>query len=250
MDNKLISIAMATYNGEKYLREQLDSIYNQTYKNLEIIVCDDCSSDGTVQILEEYAQSRGLKYYVNEKNLGYTGNFEKAAKLCNGEFIAFSDQDDIWKPEKLEIMLNEIGDNSLIHTDATLINNDKQVIAESSKEKSNKKKYVISPEAHNKYIELITTVQGCIILCRQDLLDKALPVPGGEHYDFWPGFVASKTGGIKYLDQQLIYWRVHGENITHRPKLMHKLYMMFGTWIYRRYRLIKRLYILKQRGII
>ena len=71
MQNKLVSIAMATYNGEKYLKEQLDSIYNQTYKNIEVIVCDDCSSDKTVEILDEYKEKYGLKYYINEKNLGF-----------------------------------------------------------------------------------------------------------------------------------------------------------------------------------
>ena len=65
----LISIAMATYNGEKYLRSQLDSIYAQIYKNIEVVVTDDCSTDGTVEILEQYAKSHGLKYIVNEKIL-------------------------------------------------------------------------------------------------------------------------------------------------------------------------------------
>lgn len=77
MQNKLVSIAMATYNGEKYLKEQLDSIYNQTYKNIEVIVCDDCSSDKTVEILDEYKEKYGLKYYINEKNLGFKKTLKK-----------------------------------------------------------------------------------------------------------------------------------------------------------------------------
>ena len=92
----LISIAIATYNGEKYLEEQLDSIYAQTYKNIEVIVTDDCSSDKTVEILKKYYKSHGLKYVINETNLGFVKNFEKAISLCRGDYIALSDQDDIW----------------------------------------------------------------------------------------------------------------------------------------------------------
>ena len=74
----MISLAMPTYNGERFLREQLDSIYNQTIVPDEVIVVDDCSTDGTISILEEYKKKYGLKYWVNEKNLGYNKNFEKA----------------------------------------------------------------------------------------------------------------------------------------------------------------------------
>lgn len=248
--DKLVSIAMATYNGEKYLREQLDSIYDQTYKNIEVVVTDDCSTDGTVGILEEYTQKYGLKYKVNKQNLGYTRNFIRAAELCSADYIAFADQDDIWMPEKIQLMMDEIGDNTLIHTDATLIDTEKNIIAESSKNHFNIRQYIETPEKHNKYVGLITCVQGCTILFKRGLLDKALPMPPGEQYDFWFGFVASKMEGIKYLDEKLILWRVHENNTTRRPKLMHKLYMMFGTGIYRRYRLLKRLYVLKQRGLI
>lgn len=115
MKNKLVSIAMATYNGEKYLKEQLDSIYAQTYKNIEVIVCDDCSSDKTVEILDEYKEKYGLKYYINEKNLGFKKNFEKAISLCSGDFIALADQDDIWIESKIEIFLKSKGIDNLIY---------------------------------------------------------------------------------------------------------------------------------------
>ena len=97
-----ISIAMATFNGEKYLREQLDSIYSQTLLPYEIVAADDCSTDRTTEILEEYRIKKGLKYLVNEHNIGVVKNFEKAISLCQGDYVALSDQDDIWFPEKLE----------------------------------------------------------------------------------------------------------------------------------------------------
>ena len=117
----LVSVAMATYNGEPFLREQLDSIYNQTYKNIQVLVTDDCSDDKTVHILEEYKIRYGLQYYVNDKTLGAVRNFERALSFCKGEYIALSDQDDIWFREKIDNLVNEIGDCSLIFSDAKLM---------------------------------------------------------------------------------------------------------------------------------
>lgn len=98
-----ISVAMTTFNGERYLREQLDSIYSQTRVPDEVVVVDDCSVDNTSTILQEYHQSKGLTDFVNDKNLGVNKNFEKAISLCTGDYIAISDQDDIWFKNKLEL---------------------------------------------------------------------------------------------------------------------------------------------------
>ena len=91
-----ISVVLTTYNGEKFLKEQLDSLYNQTMLPDEIVVVDDCSNDKTVEILEKYKNTKGLRYYVNDVNIGVNKNFEKAIKLCQGDYIALCDQDDIW----------------------------------------------------------------------------------------------------------------------------------------------------------
>lgn len=108
----MISIAMTTYNGEMYLREQLDSILTQTRTDFEIVVCDDCSRDSTPKILAEYAiKDSRFRIYENEKNLGYRKNFNKAVSLCKGDFIAFSDQDDVWLPHHLDTLINHIGEN-------------------------------------------------------------------------------------------------------------------------------------------
>ena len=101
----MISIALASYNGSKYIREQLDSILEQTYQDFELIICDDCSTDNTWQILQEYAQKDSrIKVFENERNLGFKKNFEKAISLCNGKYIALSDQDDIWIDNHLEVL--------------------------------------------------------------------------------------------------------------------------------------------------
>lgn len=98
------SVALCTYNGEKYISEQLDSILNQTFPIGEIVICDDCSTDSTQKILQEYQKKfpQIFKIFINKSNLGYVKNFEKALALCNGELVFLCDQDDIWNPEKIE----------------------------------------------------------------------------------------------------------------------------------------------------
>src|SRR6266851_3311364 len=98
-----ISIAMCTYNGERFLQQQLDSIAQQTLLPAELVVCDDGSTDRTIEILEDFASSApfAVRIHRNETNLGYRANFMKCAMFCSGDFIAFCDQDDVWRPDKL-----------------------------------------------------------------------------------------------------------------------------------------------------
>lgn len=98
-----ISIAMATYNGAKYLQEQLDSFVTQTRQPDELVVCDDGSSDATVEILRHFAAGApfAVEIHENEVNLSHAKNFEKALSLCGGDVIFFSDQDEVWFPEKV-----------------------------------------------------------------------------------------------------------------------------------------------------
>lgn len=209
--NQLVSIAMATYNGEKYLRQQLDSIYKQTYKNIEVIVTDDCSSDKTTEILQEYRQLYGLKYYVNDINLGYAKNFERAASLCSGDLIAFSDQDDIFLPDKIEVLVREIGDYSLIYSDATLID------AEGKEYASSYMRYANHPMLTGKPFKEIVFrcfIRGFQIMFNRDLLRVALPMPNHVTHDDWFTILAAKRGGIKYLDLSLVQYRQHGRNVT------------------------------------
>lgn len=105
-----ISVVMATYNGEKYMEEQLDSIRMQTLQPDEVILCDDCSTDYTVEIAEKYIAKYHLqekwKIIVNDKNLGYANNFNKAAEMASGDIIFFADQDDLWALEKIQKMFD------------------------------------------------------------------------------------------------------------------------------------------------
>ena len=100
--NDKVDILVATYNGEKYLKEQLDSILNQTYNNIRIIISDDNSTDGTRDILKQYEANNKITVFYQENNLGYIKNFEFLLKKVENDIYMLSDQDDVWMPEKIE----------------------------------------------------------------------------------------------------------------------------------------------------
>ena len=129
-----IDILLATYNGEKYLREQLDSILNQTYQNFKLIVSDDCSTDLTREILKEYEEKdKRIIVFYQEKNLCYIKNFEFLLKNVKSEYYALSDQDDVWKPEKIEVAMNMLKENNadLYYCDLNLVDKDCNMLYES-----------------------------------------------------------------------------------------------------------------------
>lgn len=217
----MISIAMPTYNGEKYLRSQLDSIYAQTMAPDEVVVVDDCSKDGTVEILKDYKKKYGLKYYVNEKNLGYNRNFEKAISLCSGDYIALSDQDDVWFPNKIEVCYNAIikfpiDKPSLVSSfveqvDAYLkpIRKDLAKIQEGD--------WRLNLTRYN--------AQGCTLMFNRALLNLILPFPEDMIYDAYIGLTASMVGNRYYIPQKLQYYRLYGGNslANDKPKAQYAL---------------------------
>jgi len=110
---KTVSVVMTTYNGEKYLREQLDSIIQQTYPIYEIFIQDDYSTDGTVSIVKNTPKYPNIKLFVNEHYIGFNKNFKNACMKASGDFVAISDQDDVWFPEKIEEQIQTIGNYSI-----------------------------------------------------------------------------------------------------------------------------------------
>jgi glycosyltransferase involved in cell wall biosynthesis len=214
MENPLISIVMCTYNGEKYLRKQLDSIINQTYKPIELIIVDDCSSDETSVILEEYKASHDyIEFYINEKNLGFNKNFERGLSLTTGSYIAISDQDDIWYPEKLEQLYPHIGPNLLIFSNSELIDEKdnllgRQLLGE----------LALSLLSYRSVL-IYNFVTGHTILMKRDLLQLALPFPHDGYYDWWLGFIALKAHKLTYLNKVLTKYRIHEESII-RQKIV------------------------------
>lgn len=210
----LVSVAIASYNGEKFIREQLDSIYNQTYKNIEVVVTDDCSRDKTVEILREYHEKHGLRYYVNDKNLGLIKNFEKAMSLGKGKYIALADQDDVWKPEKIETLVNEIGDYTLAYSHAIEVIDERNVVVHRFNDT-----HLISKFGTGKPIRRLIAFNWIVshqILFKRELIDLALPIPSSQHYhDAWLGVVAAKMNGVKFVNKDLMKYRQHQSSLTY-----------------------------------
>lgn len=207
----LVSVAIATYNGAKYIHEQLDSIISQTYTKLEIIIIDDGSTDGTQQIIAKYqAKYQGLiKLHHNISNLGSIKSFELALKLCSGDYIALSDQDDIWFPNKIEELLNNIHDNLLIHSDAIIVDENMNVKYPSHFKLSKDK----SLNTFSDYL-LQNNVTGCTAMLSRKLLQLSLPFPEQIFaHDHYLAIIASFYGKIKLLDKPLVYYRQHSNNL-------------------------------------
>src|SRR5450755_302603 len=123
----LVSIAMATYNGASYIAQQLNSLLKQTYPNLEIIVTDDASTDGTLAILENFKNKHdNIKIFNNATNQGITYSFEHSIRNCSGDFIAISDQDDIWELTKIEVLLSAMKNEDVIYSDSELVDKNGQ----------------------------------------------------------------------------------------------------------------------------
>jgi glycosyltransferase involved in cell wall biosynthesis len=209
--SKLVSVAIATYNGEMFLKKQIDSILSQTYKNIEIIVVDDCSSDRTIELLKEFERIYGIKLYLNIKNLGFIKNFEKAVSLCSGDYIALSDQDDIWLPNKIETLVNEIGEYSLVCSDAKLIDNNENIIHNSFTIYSGRD---IPSNNIFEYLVFGNFVTGCTIMFDSKLVSKILPIPDiYPFHDWWFAIIASQSKGVKYIPDLLVKYRQHDNNV-------------------------------------
>jgi hypothetical protein len=215
-----VSVAIATCNGDRYLREQLATIYAQTWRDkgsLEVVASDDASTDGTVAILEEYAHSRGLRYTVNPARLGLVRNFERAIQLCRGELIALSDQDDLWKPHKIDRLVAEIGEATLIYC-----NNQDVLAPDGSRAEDTRTQQVVDfaracgsgrPVRH---LLAENWVVSHTLMFRRELIRHALPIaPHQRFHDGWLALVAATLGGIRYLDERLQVYRQHPASLTY-----------------------------------
>lgn len=207
----MISVAMATYNGEKYIKEQIDSIINQTIKVDEIIVCDDCSSDKTIEIIEENLSSSYIKYkiYRNELNLGVVKTFSKAIDKCNGDIIFLSDQDDLWEKNKVEIITEKFKNDknlTVINTSYRMINS----IGENIKEiKFTEKTKEI------KFEDLLkgNISPGCTIAFRKEVKKWINELDEGIYiHDWYINIIGAMIGKCVYYDLPLIKYRIHDRN--------------------------------------
>lgn len=233
MSFPLISIVVATYNGERFLRKQLDSILAQSYNNIELIIGDDNSSDNTIDILNAYAKHYPVKIILNEENIGYVKNFERLLFYCSGDYIAFCDQDDIWLPNKLEILFNAIESYECVHSDAFLIDENDDIISDSFSSSTHK---ICLP---NRLIDLGFNgcVTGCTMLVKRSLIAEILPFPQGlDVHDRWIGALSFSRNSLAYMDVPLIKYRQHGENTIGAFDVKQSSHEIIVKWLKENYR--------------
>jgi glycosyltransferase involved in cell wall biosynthesis len=208
----LVSIIVATYNGEKYLTAQLESLLLQTYNDFEIIICDDASTDNTVKIIKAFAaKHKNVSYEIQENNIGVNNNFAVGFLKARGSFIAIADQDDIWKPEKIEqLMMLFNSDNIVLAHSVSAIFKDKNLPIHKKVMTGSKQMIGNNP----KKLLLRNTIAGHNIIFKKDLLAHALPFPNGVYYDWWLCQVATCYGEIAATNKVLAYQRHHDNNVT------------------------------------
>ena len=225
-----IAVLLSTYNGEKFLGEQLDSLLAQSHKNFILVVRDDGSRDRTVSILESYAGDHPERIHLISRdgvNMGASASFAfladyvlKSKELLGLKsiYMMFCDQDDTWFPEKIEkllaAMLATEADNGstlpiIVHSDLEVVSEQNMVIAKS----------LISYQGleieRNSFPNLVISnlVTGCTALINEPLAEKALPIPEKAiMHDWWLALVAAAFGKLVYLDIPLVHYRQHGNN--------------------------------------
>lgn len=207
----LVSIVITTYNGERFLREQLNSIVTQTYQPLEIIVVDDGSTDDTLNILNGYATNHeNFTVIQNEKNLGYVKNFEKGFSLATGDYIAPCDQDDIWLTNKIEVLVNHIQDHAIVYCDSEFIDGS----GKSLHQKMSDTKTLTHFDNPLMYLEPGISALGHAMLIKKEIVFAAMPFPTVLSHDNWLGFVATLTSSVEFVDSVLVQYRRHETNLT------------------------------------
>lgn len=207
--NYFISVAMATFNGEKYIKEQLESILIQLNDNDEIIISDDGSTDNTIKIINSFNDKR-IKI-INGPKMGVKQNFANAIKHCSGKYIFLSDQDDIWCNNKLNTILNTFNTtntNCIIHDCIVFNNIDNSILYDSFFKLRNSKKGIIKNIIKNSYI-------GCCMAFDSSLKKYILPIPDDIYmHDQWIGLQAEKHGSVMFIQDKLIKYRRHEGNTT------------------------------------
>ncbi|MDD2781606.1 glycosyltransferase family 2 protein [Sulfuricurvum sp.] len=220
---------MTTYNGQDYVEEQIDSILNQTYRQLHLTISDDSSSDNTLNILKRYqAKFTNITIMTNQKRIGYVKNFEQLLNHIQGEYFALSDQDDIWDRDKIEKMMNSMVAHEksnpnvpiMVHSDLRMIDKDGKELNLS---------YSKFRNYHFKSSKDIATlvsrggVMGNTILMNNFLRKLVLPFDKNVvHHDYWIALVNELKGHRISLKEALVSYRIHDKNTSNKIDLFNK----------------------------
>ena len=233
----MISVCLASFNGEKYISEQIESILSQLGENDELIISDDGSKDDTIKIIKSFNDSR-IQIYNN--NMGcYTKNFENALIHAKGDIIFLCDQDDIWLPDKISVTINtfEITQADFVVSAATVVSGDKHVIRQSTFDSGKVKTGF--------WLNLVSTSYiGACMAFKRKVLERVLPIPGKDKYiahDYWIACICEKYYKTALIDKPLILYRRHGENTSpafgkSKLSIVERIYKRFYTM----YFIIKR----------
>lgn len=210
----MISVCMATYNGEKYIIPQIESILSQIGPEDELIISDDNSTDSTVKIIESFEDSR-IKVFKNDRDKTrldrvqrVTTNFENALSKASGEYIFLSDQDDVWHADKVKIMMKYLREYDYVQCACVETDCELHPIADDNHEHHlNRNKY--------KSLFIDTPYMGCCTAVRRRLLERSLPFPKGiQSHDRWLGFVAAFGFSLIFIPDGLVFYRRHGDNVS------------------------------------
>jgi hypothetical protein len=212
-----LSVALCTYNGGVYLDEQLQSILNQSRPPDEVVICDDCSTDRTIDIARKFAEAADfpVRVSVNESNVGVTKNFERAIGLCEGDVIVLSDQDDCWYETRLSVLEQSLLSEpsvGLVFSDADLMDENSRLLgkrlwktfglSESRSKKIQEGRPLDVLLRHN-------VVTGATMAFRSELRDMVLPIPDIATHDLWIALIASAVSEIRALPVPSIKYRKH-----------------------------------------
>lgn len=234
----MISVCMATYNGEKYLREQVNSILAQLGTDDELVISDDGSKDSTISILKSYNDTR-IKIFHNTKNHGVNGNFENALEHSKGDYIFLSDQDDIWMPDKINTCVKALQMVDCIVHDALIVDSDKNIVSESFFKERN------SGSGFWKNLYKNTCI-GCCMAFTDEVLKKSLPIPNTTAFfhDNWIGCIADAKFKLEFIPFKGIMFRRHESvNSCTTSKSKYSTFQQFTHRMIQLILIVERLYL-------
>lgn len=215
MKKSKISVALCTFNGEKYIKEQLESIIGQTKRPDEIIIVDDGSTDKTVEICNRILRQFLGEWtvYVNDVNLGYKRNFLKAMKKTSGDVVFLSDQDDVWLKGKIEIMMRQFEDDTvLLAFHDVVVTNERLVVIEESFWKT-QGFFPNNIQNINDKLLQYDYIQGASCAIRRNLIEKITEIPVQSIHDEWLGMIAAAYNGIAIVPEKLSLYRQGEHNV-------------------------------------
>ena len=223
MKNKKVAILMSTYNGEKYIKEQIESLLSQTYRNIEIYIRDDGSKDNTIKIIKNYKEKNNNIILKEGKNIGFINSFFELLNLCNdADYYAYCDQDDVWMNDKIERAVKFLGKTdenkpALYFSNSDYYDSDMNFLATAEKNKIY--------NFRNSLVECVTQGMTMVInnKTRQTIIENK-PETCLFH-DWWTYMICSGFGQIVYDDKSLVKYRRHNKSVTVEGKSKIELFI-------------------------